>query len=130
MTLSEALRTRRPYHRSHASPRARALATFYMMAIIPLHHPDGCWEWLGAMKDCRYGVKRPAIYIGNGRKAQVTMHVARFLLYVMHGIRFNDLGYRGLEAGHTCHNEQCVNPLHLKWMTRQENMDYIRERIT
>jgi hypothetical protein len=106
-----------------STPRAKALATFYMLAAIPADKSQ-CWVWLGACsrKTERRGAhQRPTIYIGIGRHARRNMHVARFLLYVMHGIRFDDPAYRDLHAAHTCHNFKCVNPQHLKWSTQSEN---------
>jgi len=110
-----------PYRPTHASPYARALAAFYRRAIIPADHPTACWGWSGAVSEKRGGARRPALYLGNGRSQQCTLHAARFILCIVTRKSIRDPYVLTHEAGHTCHNETCVNPRHLRWVTRSEN---------
>lgn len=48
--------------------------------------------------------------------AHTTLH--RVVLQIVSGS-----GGEGKDAGHLCDNRRCINPAHLVWQTRQENME-------
>lgn len=90
--------------------------------------PGGCWNWTGAksQKRRRGGRQlfRPVIQLA-GRGSRV-VNVARLVCEWFQGPAPNAL----YEAGHTCpdgENELCINPDHLRWMTRDENERWKRE---
>lgn len=86
-------------------------------AKIRVDEATGCHCWTGACAATRRGC-RPVIQLAR-RKSRV-VRVARLVLEWAAGPPPTDLH----EAGHTCpkgENEICVNPEHLRWMTRDEN---------
>lgn len=73
---------------------------------------NGCWEWLGMVRDNGYGsfaVKRP-----DGRWTYTTAHRATYV---------DQVGPipDGWEIDHLCRNRGCVRPDHLEAVTVQEN---------
>lgn len=87
-----------------------------------------CWNWTGAYASKRkrgdWQMRRPSVRIG-GRTTKAT-NPARLICEWFHGPPPSPVH----EAGHTCpngENECCVNPDHLKWMTREENERYKHE---
>ena len=70
---------------------------------------NGCWIWKGWLNGGGYGSLRSE----NGHPEAAY----RFSMRV--------LGYgwppKGMDAGHTCEVKLCVNPLHLKPMTKSSN---------
>jgi hypothetical protein len=67
----------------------------------------GCWNWLGATVRSGHGVVRV------GAKTHLAHRV--FFRYFV-GVLF-----AGLVTHHLCHNPKCVNPSHLRAMTRAEH---------
>ena len=79
----------------------------------PLHPRLGtrCWLWTA----CRSG-KYGTFYTG-GR------HIgAHRFSYGLHNAR----SIEGLDVDHKCHNELCVNPEHLRAVTRKQNVENLR----
>lgn len=78
----------------------------------------GCWIWLGAYSTKRQWQRRPVIQLG--KLGTPIASVARTMLERSAGPAPSP----DHEAGHTCpagENMKCVNPRHLRWMTRLEN---------
>lgn len=85
---------------------------------------DHCWIWHGALSQKRRGDRRPVIQVA-GRGSKIAL-VARLVCEWYQGPPPSDEH----EAGHTCpdgENNLCVNPRHLRWMTRSEN-EQVKER--
>jgi hypothetical protein len=76
--------------------------------------PNGCWQWVGAMQQCKVGNGQP-VYGSFTRQGR--SHLAhRWAYRAMHG----DIP-RGLVVDHLCGNSLCVNPFHLDAVTQQTN---------
>lgn len=88
---------------------------------VTLHDDlDACILWRGALSLKRLGRRSPVIH-DEGK----TKSVARIVCTWFHGAPYTE----GHEAGHTCPNGEnalCINPRHLRWMTREENEQYKR----
>jgi hypothetical protein len=74
--------------------------------------PDGCWPWTAARMPTGYGV------IGIGHAKTVNAHRLSLMLAT---------GVTGEFALHSCDNPPCVNPAHLSWGSRQDN---VRDAVT
>jgi len=84
---------------------------------------DECWLWTAAIDKDGYG--RFGI-IKNGKHS--TSKANRISLY--RKLNYDDdFWFSKLEAGHTCANTSCVNPLHLTPQTRRENNDERDNRL-
>ena len=77
---------------------------------------DGCWNWMGALKETGYGAFRL-----KGAKATVPSH--RYAWEQTRGPIPKDKWLL-----HTCDNPRCVNPDHLYLGTHQDNVDDMIER--
>lgn len=89
-----------------------------------------CWRWRGAKSLKRNG-KRGVIRVG-GRQGRI-VSAARVGLLLFTGRKFADRTLWQLEVLHNCGNGggrvDCVNPHHLRFGTRQENVqDSINQR--
>lgn len=74
--------------------------------------PDGCWPWLGSVKETGYG--NFALHAAN-RTTIVRAH--RFAYELWRGPI-----PAGLDLDHLCRSRACVNPSHLEPVTRRENL--------
>lgn len=101
-------------------PRIPLWTRFWPKVFIPRQGTPGwtrlCWTWMGAKSKKRRGGIYGAIQLG-GRKSKI-VGVHWLVCSWFHGPPAP-----GMEAGHTCPqpNSLCVNPNHLRWMTRTEN---------
>jgi hypothetical protein len=86
---------------------------------------DVCWIWTGGFARKRRS-RRPKVQVG-GRGSR-TISVARVILALRDRVPLIERDRDKLEAGHTCHNEECVNWWHLDWQTREENECAKRDR--
>lgn len=86
--------------------------------------PGACWPWTGALSKKRRGY-RPNMQIGGRRSPNV--NPAHLVCAAFRGPKPTPEH----EVGHTCpegENPRCVNPRHLRWMTRRENERSKRSR--
>lgn len=74
--------------------------------------PEDCWPWDGAISVSGYGV------FTSGRRTR-NAHAWAYLFYVG-PVRV------GLEVHHLCGSRNCVNPKHLRAITKTENMRHRR----
>lgn len=97
---------------SSARSRKRGFKHYYLKGLLDVDPETGCWIFLGRQSDSGYGLinrKRP-----DGHWVSVTAQRHFFELY-----RYKLLP--GHDAGHRCHRRCCVNPHHLKDVTKAEN---------
>lgn len=73
----------------------------------------GCYAWLGKHGTGGY----PYVNYRIGPQQRLTRKAATVALELSGSPR-----PKGLEAGHTCLMEWCVNPDHLRWITHSQNL--------
>lgn len=76
--------------------------------------PSSCWLWQGSTT--KGGYPRLTIRVP-GRAKPVRILAHRAMLE-----EFHDIWFPFDEAGHTCHQPLCINPMHLEVQTRAFNM--------
>lgn len=69
---------------------------------------SGCWLWLGSLDSAGYG------WFGYSAGRMVRSHIAAYRFYV-------GAVPKGRELHHSCELKCCVNPEHLKPLTRLEH---------
>lgn len=75
-----------------------------------------CWKWQGAKDKSGYG----RFHAERDHYA----HRVSVRLFIQPNIPDD------METDHLCRNRDCVSPLHLRLITRRQNMDYVRDGIT
>lgn len=76
---------------------------------------NDCWNWLGAVDKCGYGVFWNGEYTAAGHPKSVRAHRASYELYV-------GPIPSGMEVDHTCFTRSCVRPDHLRLGTHRQNL--------
>ena len=76
---------------------------------------NDCWEWQGAKQGSGYGYYFLERTMPGVKEKPHLAH--RYLMDQIHG------GIAGWLVLHKCGNKLCVNPLHLRLGTHQDNMD-------
>jgi hypothetical protein len=78
---------------------------------IPEHRPElgRCWVWTGQINSVGYGVLQPASYVPEERTHRVSWTFA-----------YGEIP-DGFQVLHRCDQRFCVNPLHLRLGTRDDN---------
>ena len=71
-----------------------------------------CWEWMGAKNAQGYGLFHRT---GGGNNIRAHTHS----LEIATGTKYE----KGMDTCHTCDNPSCVNPAHLYFGSRQQNID-------
>lgn len=75
-----------------------------------------CWKWQGAKDKSGYG----RFHAEGDHYA----HRVSVRLFIQDAIPAD------METDHLCRNRDCVSPLHLRLVTRRQNMDYLKDGIT
>lgn len=99
-----------PEQRSRKTVEERFRAKFIQRG------PDECWEWTGANKG-GYG----QFFVSPQRR---NVPAQAFAVELATGVRCPP----GREGCHTCDHPPCVNPAHVYYGTRQQNVDDMIER--
>jgi hypothetical protein len=87
---------------------SRGTIEFRLYSRIRIDSSNGCWNWIGAISNNRYG----SLY-WDGRM-QKTHRIAWILK--------NGKIPVGMDLDHLCRNTRCCNPSHLEVVTRSENL--------
>lgn len=100
------------------TPRDEDLMRFANKVLLPddLNDKLPCWLWQGAKHSKKRGYGKFRLTV-NGKSQMINAHKASYLL-------FNGPVNEGQVIGHTCNNEACVSPHHLRAETQKENMEY------
>lgn len=76
------------------------------VAIVPFYE---CWEWMAYVQPCGYGLFRP--------NPNANMELAHRISYEMVNGKIKE----NFVIDHICRNRKCVNPKHLRQVTRSQN---------
>lgn len=110
-------------------------STLYERLVRNTAEPEnaqGCWTWTGTVKE-RY--PRLNVRTGDGRHKEVRAH--RAMLCLMECGEETELFWEvyelfsvaKFEGDHLCtDNPLCINPDHLRWLTKEEHDDVTRQR--
>jgi hypothetical protein len=80
---------------------------------------DTCWNWTGSLAGGRYG-KFSCRVEGGGTKTYLAHRVAFEILS-------GEILLPGMHLDHKCHNIICVNPGHLRQVTRSQNNQHRKQ---
>lgn len=106
---------RNPNRHAHESLRDAVDVTRFWRLVAFTGTDDVCWDWLGDMDNDGYGI---FVWHGNRRGAHVL------------SLEFTtgELRGDGMDTRHVCDRPSCVNPSHLSFGTRQENVQDMLDR--
>lgn len=76
-------------------------------------NPNGCWEWLGYINNGGYGT-----FAITGKMYETKKYFAHRVSFSL----FKKQIEVGLDIDHICINKKCVNPDHLREVTRAVNL--------
>ena len=79
---------------------------------------SGCWEWLGAVNNCGYGV---VTFRRNGKATTTSAHRKYWELTKGHIPE-------GMQVNHRCDNRLCINPDHMFLGSQLDNIHDMREK--
>jgi hypothetical protein len=96
------------------------LEKFIKEIAVPYNNRDRCLEWPYGTSNNGYGTIH---YNLDGSRRKHFVH--RLVCEMVHGAP-----PASADAAHSCGNRLCVNPKHLRWATRQENMEDARSHGT
>ena len=114
MQATRPLPTRRGVN-PHAHPSlAVAVQVSRFWRSVDVRGEDDCWPWRGDTRD-GYGV-----YYFDGRMVQAHELARSFTT--------GEKRLAGLDTCHSCDNPPCCNPQHLRFDTRQANVDEMHDR--
>lgn len=99
----------------HGTPEVRFSAKVDKAGPIPEGRPElgPCWRWLGYHQQNGYARFNVA--------AGINVLAHRYVYQVHHGVELPGRE-SGWELDHLCRNRGCVNPGHLEWVPKTENI--------
>ena len=109
-----------PIHNRHVNPDPHptlrdAVAVTRFWRHVEVRADDQCWTWLGDTHRNGYG-----IFTWEGRRYGAHELALSFT--------YGESRIKGLDTCHSCDNPLCCNPAHLRFDTRQGNVDDMHSR--
>ena len=104
----------------------RFLACHGASVCVPVHAPGK-----SIASFCKKGGHKGYLYVHVGmdsNKKVVLESAHRLSLWVAKGLP-RDNGSKQYECIHMCHNKKCINPFHLQWGTKSQNMRHHHARF-
>lgn len=115
MLKQKGLQTRRKVNADPHPSLAEAVAVSRFWRAVDIRGDDECWPWKGHQDGDGYGL---FTYHGRVRPAH---ELAR-------SFAIGELRPHGFDTCHSCDVPSCCNPMHLRFGTRQNNVDDMWER--
>lgn len=81
---------------------------------MKVHRGPGCWLWTGAISSTGYGSFSEPV----GSAGRVAHRIS-------YALTVGPIP-EGMDLDHTCHQRACVNPSHLRPVTRKQNMEHMQ----
>lgn len=82
-------------------------------SFVDVRHQRDCWNWLGSLDACGYGVPDAGIQVAYREP------LAHRVALALHRPR----PAADFEAIHSCDNPSCCNPRHLRWGSQLDNTE-------